>query len=106
MHTGRSRNDQVALDFRMYLSTEVDKTIELLRKLESTLIVLSKEHLNTILPGFTHLQKAQPITFSHHMMAYFQMFRRDIERLVDAKKRIKIMPLGSGALGGYYLPPR
>lgn len=104
IHTGRSRNDQVALDFRMYLSSEVDNIIAVLVKLEKTLIKLSKENLNTILPGFTHLQKAQPITFSHHMMAYFQMFRRDIERLLDTKGRIEVMPLGSGALAGTPYP--
>ena len=71
----------MALDFRMYLMVEVDETLELLKKLEETLLILSKDHLNTILPGFTHLQKAQPITLAHHMMAYFQMFRRDTERL-------------------------
>jgi argininosuccinate lyase len=100
VHTGRSRNDQVALDFRLYLLEEIDETLEGLKLLEGTLISLSKQHLNTILPGFTHLQKAQPITLAHYYMAYFQMFKRDMERLSDAKKRVGINPLGSGALAG------
>jgi argininosuccinate lyase len=100
VHTGRSRNDQVALDFRMYLLSELDNTVKMLKSLENTLLSLAKRHINTIMPGFTHLQKAQPITFAHHLMAYFQMFRRDIERLLDAEKRIAVSPLGSGALAG------
>lgn len=104
VHTGRSRNDQVALDFRMYLLKEVDETVMVIKKLEETLLSLAKEHTGTILPGFTHLQKAQPITFAHHLLAYFQMFRRDIERLLDGKKRISICPLGAGALAGTTYP--
>jgi argininosuccinate lyase len=100
VHTGRSRNDQVALDFRMYLGFEVREMGKLLGNLETTILTISKQHVETIMPGFTHLQKAQPITYAHHLMAYFQMFKRDIERLTDANKRIEIMPLGSGALGG------
>lgn len=100
VHTGRSRNDQVALDFRMYLIYEADNLVKLLLELEKVLIELSKGHIDTIMPGFTHLQKAQPITLAHHLMAYFQMFKRDIERIYDSKKRIAVMPLGSGALAG------
>jgi argininosuccinate lyase len=100
LHTGRSRNDQVALDFRMYLKDEVKQITSCLVELEQTLLSLSSKHLDTIMPGYTHLQKAQPITLAHHLMAYFQMFKRDIERLQDCYKRINIMPLGSGALAG------
>ncbi|MCR3955450.1 MAG: argininosuccinate lyase [Gudongella sp.] len=100
IHTGRSRNDQVATDFRLYLGREVDSIIELLEGLEATLLSLAEDNLDTILSGYTHMQKAQPLTLGHHLMAYFEMFRRDIERLQDAKKRIMIMPLGSGALAG------
>lgn len=100
IHTGRSRNDQVATDFRLYLGTEVDKIVLLLKELENTLITLSEDNLDTILSGYTHMQKAQPLTLGHYLMAYFEMFRRDIERLLDSKKRIMVMPLGSGALAG------
>ncbi|MEI6603032.1 MAG: argininosuccinate lyase [Clostridia bacterium] len=104
LHTGRSRNDQVALDLRMYLLHENRMISDMLVALCRTLISLSKEHLSTILPGYTHLQRAQPITLAHHMMAYVQMFRRDIERLADCAKRTNFMPLGSGALAGTTYP--
>ena len=104
LHTGRSRNDQVALDIWMYLRDEVVEIKKLLVELERTLIEIAKNNIDTILPGYTHLQRAQPITFAHHMMAYFQMFRRDIERLNDCYKRINIMPLGSGALASTTYP--
>ncbi|NLU31678.1 MAG: argininosuccinate lyase [Clostridiaceae bacterium] len=104
LHTGRSRNDQVALDFRMYLRDEIKAIKALLLDLENVLIKLSENNLNTIMPGYTHLQRAQPITFAHHLMAYFQMFRRDIERLDDCYKRVNIMPLGSGALASTTYP--
>ena len=100
IHTGRSRNDQVATDFRLYLGTEVDNMIKLLKELENTLLALAEDNLDTILSGYTHMQKAQPLTLGHYLMAYFEMFRRDIERLIDARKRIMVMPLGSGALAG------
>ena len=100
IHTGRSRNNQVATDFRMYLGTEVDNIAGLLKDLEDTLLTLAEENLDTIISGYTHMQKAQPLTLGHHLMAYFEMFKRDLERLVDAKKRIMVMPLGSGALAG------
>ena len=100
IHTGRSRNDQVATDFRMYLGKEVDLLVQLLKDLEKALITISEENLDTILSGYTHMQKAQPLTLAHYMMAYFEMFKRDIERLLEVKNRIMIMPLGSGALTG------
>ncbi len=104
LHTGRSRNDQVALDIRMYLRDEIDEIIKMLASLENTLITIAKSNLDTIMPGYTHLQKAQPITLAHHTMAYFEMFKRDIERLCDTRKRTNIMPLGSGALAATTYP--
>lgn len=98
LHTARSRNDQVALDIRMYLDDEIDNIRELLLEMEATLLQVSSEHLETIMPGYTHLQKAQPITLAHYLMAYFEMLRRDVERLDDCRKRVLAMPLGSGAL--------
>ena len=104
LHTGRSRNDQVALDIRMYLKDEIEEISDMLMNLEKALLSLAKEHLDTIMPGYTHLQKAQPITLAHHLMAYFEMFKRDITRLEDAYKRTNVMPLGSGALAGTTYP--
>ncbi len=104
LHTGRSRNDQVALDIRMYLKDEIVNIKNMLISLENTLILLAKEHIDTIMPGYTHLQKAQPITLAHHTMAYFEMFKRDITRLDDCYKRCNVMPLGSGALAGTTYP--
>lgn len=104
LHTGRSRNDQVALDIRMYLKDECDEIKEMLLHAEDVLLKLASEHTETIMPGYTHLQKAQPITLGHHLSAYAQMFYRDLERLADAKKRINVMPLGSGALAGTTYP--
>jgi len=104
LHTGRSRNDQVCLDLRMYLKKEITGIKGLLRNLMQVLIDISKTNTETIMPGYTHLQRAQPITFAHHMMAYFQMFRRDIERLDECYKRTNVMPLGSGALAGTTYP--
>lgn len=104
LHTGRSRNDQVALDIRMYLKDEIINIKNMLISLENTLLSLAKEHTDTIMPGYTHLQKAQPITLAHHTMAYFEMFKRDITRLDDCFERCNIMPLGSGALAGTTYP--
>jgi len=104
LHTGRSRNDQVALDLRMYLKREIIEISELLKELLSVLLNLADEHLDTIMPGYTHLQKAQPVTFSHHALAYFEMFKRDLLRLKDTYKRTDVMPLGSGALAGTTYP--
>ena len=100
LHTGRSRNDQVALDIRMYIKDEIICIKEMLMALEQALINIASKHLDTILPGYTHLQRAQPISFGHHLMAYFHMFKRDLERLCDCYKRTDVMPLGSGALAG------
>lgn len=100
LHTGRSRNDQVALDTRLYLRDEADELYEMLKNLEKVILKLAEENIDTIMPGYTHLQKAQPITFAHHIMAYFEMFKRDISRLSDWRERMNIMPLGSGALAG------
>ena len=104
LHTGRSRNDQVALDIRMYLMDEITEIREMLIHTLKTLVDLAKEHTETIMPGYTHLQKAQPVTFAHHLMAYYEMFKRDLSRLDDCKKRTNIMPLGSGALAGTTYP--
>ncbi|MEG1931458.1 MAG: argininosuccinate lyase, partial [Anaerovorax sp.] len=100
LHTARSRNDQVAVDIRLYLKTEIDTQTELLENLKSTLITLAKEHQDTVMPGYTHLQRAQPVTFAFHLLAYYQMFSRDVSRFVDCKKRMDVLPLGSGALAG------
>ena len=104
LHTGRSRNDQVALDIRMYLMDESKEIKELLTVLRKTLVSLAKDNLDTIMPGYTHLQKAQPITFAHHVMAYYEMFTRDTGRLEDCVERMNVMPLGSGALAGTTYP--
>ena len=104
LHTGRSRNDQVALDMRLYTRQQVLETDELLEQLLQVLLRIMKENTQTIMPGFTHLQKAQPITLAHHMGAYFEMFRRDHERLQDIAKRMNTCPLGSGALAGTTYP--
>ncbi len=100
LHTGRSRNDQVALDVRMYLKEEIGEIKGLLLDLEETLLDLAEEHIYTVMPGYTHLQKGQPVTLAHHFMAYFEMFFRDLGRLEDCEKRVDFMPLGSGALAG------
>lgn len=104
LHTGRSRNDQVALDLRMYLRDESDELLEMLKNTMTVLLDLASAHLDTIMPGYTHLQKAQPVTFAHHVMAYFQMFSRDLDRLSDCRRRVNVMPLGSGALAGTTYP--
>ena len=104
LHTGRSRNDQVALDMRLYTRAEVKETDELVKKLLETILGIMEEHTETIMPGFTHLQKAQPITLAHHMGAYFEMFKRDRLRLHDIYERMNYCPLGSGALAGTTYP--
>ena len=98
LHTARSRNDQVALDTRLYTSDAIDEVIENIKDLIQVIVDKASEHTETIMPGYTHLQRAQPITFAHHIMAYAEMFLRDIERLKEAKKRVEVLPLGSGAL--------
>ena len=100
LHTARSRNDQVAVDIRLYLRDEIADICGLIKNLLVSLVDISKEHAGTIMPGYTHLQRAQPITLGYHQMAYFQMFKRDYSRLIDCSKRLNIMPLGSGALAG------
>ena len=104
LHTGRSRNDQVALDIRMYLRSEIDEIAGALKELRKTILAIAQENLAVIMPGYTHLQKAQPITLAHHVMAYYEMFRRDGERLSDCRRRLNVMPLGSGALAGTTYP--
>jgi len=100
LHTARSRNDQVALDIRMYLKEEIIQIIENLKTLIKTIIEKAQENLDTVMPGYTHMQRAQPITFAHHLMAYVEMLVRDIERLEETYKRTNILPLGSCALAG------
>ncbi len=100
LHTARSRNDQVALDVRLYLRDEIEEVRGLILNLQQVLLDLAAEHLDTIMPGYTHLQKAQPVNLAHHLLAYFEMLRRDLDRLEDCGKRMDYMPLGSGALAG------
>lgn len=104
LHTARSRNDQVALDTRMYVLREIDEMIDLTRRLQATLVRRAEEHAGVLMPGYTHLQRAQPVLLSHHLMAYFFMFQRDYERLEDCAKRTNVMPLGSAALAGTTYP--
>jgi len=104
LHTGRSRNDQVALDLHLYLREHVLILIEKIRQLQSVLVTKASEHLETWLPGYTHLQRAQPVSLAHHLLAYFWMLQRDIERLIASWPRLNLMPLGAGALAGSSFP--
>jgi argininosuccinate lyase len=104
LHTGRSRNDQVATDIRLYLRDAIDATCSALRKFQNALLDIAEREAATVLPGFTHLQVAQPVTFGHHMLAWFEMLQRDRERFMDSRKRVNIMPLGSAALAGTSYP--
>ena len=104
LHTGRSRNDQVATDVRLWLRDEIDTIREAIRGLQGTLLELAEREADTIMPGFTHLQVAQPITFGHHMMAWLEMLDRDWERLADCRRRVNVMPLGAAALAGTTYP--
>ncbi len=104
LHTGRSRNDQVATDLRLYLRDVCDETDKLLTDLQTAIIKLAKQHAADVVPGYTHLQVAQPITIGHHLLAWVEMLQRDRERLSDARKRINIMPLGAAALAGTSFP--
>jgi argininosuccinate lyase len=104
LHTARSRNDQVAVDIRLYLRDEADEVVALLKKLLKAILSQAEAHKTTIMPGYTHLQRAQPITFAHHLMAYAMMFTRDITRVQDAVKRMNVSPLGSCALAGTTYP--
>jgi argininosuccinate lyase len=100
LHTARSRNDQVALDIRLYLRDECDAISGLLRDLQRSLVGLAERHRDIIIPGYTHLQRAQPVYFAHHLLAYVEMLDRDLDRVADCRKRINVMPLGSGAIAG------
>jgi argininosuccinate lyase len=104
LHTGRSRNDQVATDMRLWLRGEVDGLVGLLQRVQAALVEQASRHAATVMPGFTHLQVAQPVTFGHHLLAYVEMFERDRERLVDARRRINRLPLGAAALAGTTFP--
>ncbi|MBA7510891.1 Argininosuccinate lyase [subsurface metagenome] len=100
LHTARSRNDQVSLDMRMYLRNEIKKVSALIKNLQDSIVKLSEKNMEVIMPGFTHLQHAQPVLFSHHLMAYFFMLKRDRERFADCLNRVNVLPLGAGALAG------
>lgn len=104
LHTGRSRNDQVATDVRLYLRDEIEIIRSEILRLQQALLTVAEREADTILPGFTHLQTAQPVTFGHHMMAWFEMLERDRERMADCNKRVNIMPLGAAALAGTTYP--
>jgi argininosuccinate lyase len=104
LHTGRSRNDQVATDVRLWLRAEVDNLLRLIAEFQAALLDLAEAHADTVMPGFTHLQVAQPVTFGHHLLAYYEMTRRDAERLADCRKRINRLPLGAAALAGTSFP--
>ena len=100
LHTARSRNDQVALDVRMYCRDAIDQLSELIQTLQSALLGCAERHPDAVVPGYTHLQRGQPVLFAHHLLAYVEMFGRDVSRLTDARARVNVMPLGSGALAG------
>ncbi len=104
LHTGRSRNDQVATDIRLYVRSSIDIIVGLLSDFRSALLDLAEQHFDTIMPGFTHMQVAQPITFGHHILAYVEMFSRDSERMLDCRKRVNRLPLGAAALAGTTFP--
>jgi argininosuccinate lyase len=104
LHTGRSRNDQVATDVRLWLRGEIDLVSDLLNELQRALVDVAEKHVNTILPGFTHLQVAQPVSFGHHLLAYVEMFARDAERMADVRRRTNRLPLGAAALAGTTYP--
>ena len=104
LHTARSRNDQVATDIRLFLRAAIDDIVALVRSLQRALVDLAEKHVATVMPGFTHLQVAQPVTFGHHLMAYYEMFGRDAARLADCRKRVNRLPLGAAALAGTSFP--
>ncbi len=104
LHTARSRNDQVATDVRLYLRAAIDDIVALLKQLSAALVDLAERHAATAMPGFTHLQVAQPVTFGHHLLAYYEMLRRDRSRLLDCRKRVNLLPLGAAALAGTTYP--
>jgi argininosuccinate lyase len=100
LHTGRSRNDQIALDLRLYVREEIDQNVTRLRALQNALLLLAQKHSEIVMPGYTHLQRAQPIYFAHYLLAQLEALERDHERLRDTRRRADVMPLGSGALAG------
>ena len=104
LHTGRSRNDQIALDMRLYTREVIAGAVEGLRNVQRVLVELARRYQDVVMPGYTHLQRAQPVLFAHHMLAYFEMFQRDIGRMEDCRKRVEVLPLGSGALAGVPYP--
>lgn len=104
LHTARSRNDQVALDVRIYLKEQTQELIDLLNGFQAALVTLADRHRETIMPGYTHLQRAQPVLFAHHLLAYYEMFKRDVQRLEDSLTRVDVMPLGAAALAGTTFP--
>ena len=104
LHTGRSRNDQVATDVRLWLRDEIDGLLALLRELQLALVQVAQGHVDVIMPGLTHLQVAQPVSFAHHLLAYVEMFARDEERMIDVRRRTNRLPLGSAALAGTTYP--
>ncbi|SDA25117.1 argininosuccinate lyase [Nitrosospira sp. Nsp18] len=104
LHTARSRNDQVATDIRLYLRASIDDIVSLIHAMQHALLDLAEKHTDTVMPGFTHLQVAQPVVFGHHLMAYFEMLKRDVERLSDCRKRVNRLPLGAAALAGTSYP--
>jgi argininosuccinate lyase len=104
LHTGRSRNDQVATDIRLWLRSEIDVIAPLLTDLQKALLALAEKHVETVMPGFTHLQVAQPVSFAHHMLAYVEMFSRDAQRMAEVRKRVNQLPLGAAALAGTSYP--
>ena len=104
LHTGRSRNDQVATDIRLFIRDEIDAILPEMKRLQQGLVMLAEREADSIMPGFTHLQTAQPVTFGHHMLAWFEMIKRDVERLQDCRKRVNTSPLGSAALAGTTYP--
>ena len=100
LHTGRSRNDQVAVDMRLYLRDQTEQIMDLIINFMQIILDLAEEHIKTVMPGYTHLQRAQALTFGHHLLAYYFKLKRDYERFQDALKRINVSPLGAGALAG------
>ncbi len=104
LHTARSRNDQIATDMRLYLRAAIDEILNLIKKTQRALLALADQHTETVLPGFTHLQVAQPVSLAHHLLAYFEMLARDAQRLIDCRKRVNRLPLGAAALAGTTFP--
>src|SRR6185503_3068954 len=100
LHTGRSRNDQVALDLRLYVRARCEEAVTLIRDLQAAILEVAEANAEAVLPGYTHLQRAQPVLFAHHLLAYFEMLERDSERFSQARERADVLPLGSGALAG------